>query len=176
MRKMLAPHTFMKSALLTHGGRVKHICVSELTIIGSDKGLSPGRSQAIVWTNAGILLIGPLETNVSENLIAIYTFSFKTMQLKMSSAKWGPFVPVSMREMSMKCCSGGDKSVDLHLYSLMSLLLRQYKIFLNHLPLDNMTAVSQTIFSDEFVLMKSFVFWFDFHWNSFLAITQHCFR
>ena len=43
---------------LTHWGRVTHICVSKLTIIGSDNGLSPGRRQAIIWTNAGILLIG----------------------------------------------------------------------------------------------------------------------
>ena len=45
---------------LTHWGWVTHICVSELTIIGSDNGLSPGRRQAIIWTSAGILLIGPL--------------------------------------------------------------------------------------------------------------------
>ena len=42
-----------------------HICVSKLTNIGSDNGLSPGRRQAIIWTNAGILLIGPLGTNFS---------------------------------------------------------------------------------------------------------------
>ena len=47
---------------LTHWGRVTHICVRKLTIIGSDNGLSPGRRQAIIWTNAGILLIGPLGT------------------------------------------------------------------------------------------------------------------
>ena len=33
-----------------------HVCISNLTIIGSDNGLSPGRRQAIIWTNAGILL------------------------------------------------------------------------------------------------------------------------
>ena len=43
---------------LSHWGRVTHICVSKLTIIGSDNGLSPGRRQAIIWTNVGILLIG----------------------------------------------------------------------------------------------------------------------
>ena len=48
---------------LFHRGRVTHICVSKLTIIGSDNGLSPGRRQAIIWTNAGILLIGALATN-----------------------------------------------------------------------------------------------------------------
>ena len=76
---------------LTHWGRVTHICVSKLTIIGSDNGLSPGRRQAIIWTSAGILLIGSLGTNFSEILIGIQTFSFKKMQLKMSSAKWRPF-------------------------------------------------------------------------------------
>ena len=40
--------------VLTHWGRVTLICVSKLTIIGSDNGLSPGRRQAIIWTNAGI--------------------------------------------------------------------------------------------------------------------------
>ena len=76
---------------LTHWGRVTHICVSKLTIIGSDNGLLPGRRQAIIWTNAGILLIGPLGTNFSEISIRIQTFSFKKMHLKMSSAKWRPF-------------------------------------------------------------------------------------
>ena len=54
---------------LTHWGRVTHICISELTIIGSDNGLSPNGRQAIIWTNAGLLLIGPLGTNLSEILI-----------------------------------------------------------------------------------------------------------
>ena len=72
-------------------GRVTHICVGKLTIIGSDNGLSPGRRQAIIWTNTGILLIWPLGTNFSEILIAIETFSFKKMHFKISSAKWRPF-------------------------------------------------------------------------------------
>ena len=68
-----------------------HICVGNLTIIGSDNGLSPGRRQAITWTNVGILLIGLLGTNFNEMLIDIHTFSFKKMHLKMSSGKWRPF-------------------------------------------------------------------------------------
>ena len=32
-----------------------YMYVSELTIIGSDNGLSPGRRQTIIWTNAIIL-------------------------------------------------------------------------------------------------------------------------
>ena len=56
----------MPQCSLTHLGRVTHICVGKLTIIGSDNGLSPERRQAIIWTNAGILLIRPLGTNSSE--------------------------------------------------------------------------------------------------------------
>ena len=59
---------------LTHWGRVTHICVSKFSILGSDNGLSPGRRQAIIWTNAGLLLIGPLGTNFNEMLIKIHTF------------------------------------------------------------------------------------------------------
>ena len=76
---------------LTHWGRVTHICVSELTIIGSDNGLSPGRRQAIICNNAGLLLIEPLGTNFSDISIGIQTFSFKKMHLNMSSGKWRPF-------------------------------------------------------------------------------------
>ena len=76
---------------LTHLGRVTHICVNKLTIIGSDNGLSPDQRQAISWTNAGLLLIGPLGTNFSEMLIEILTFSVKKMRLKVSSAKWRLF-------------------------------------------------------------------------------------
>ena len=76
---------------LTHWGRVTHIYVGNLTIIGPDNGLSPGRREAIIWTNAGILLIEPLETNFSEIFIEIHTFSFKKMRLKVSSAKQRPF-------------------------------------------------------------------------------------
>ena len=67
---------------LTHWDRETHICISDLTFIGSDNSLSPGRCQAIIWTNAGLLLTGPLGI-----LIKIQTFSFMEMHLKMSSAK-----------------------------------------------------------------------------------------
>ena len=42
---LVASHNY-----LTHWGRVTQICVNNLTIIGSDNGLSPGRHQAIIWT------------------------------------------------------------------------------------------------------------------------------
>ena len=49
------------------------------------------RRQAIIWTNAGILSIGPFRTNFSEILIEIYTFSLMKMHWKISSAKSRPF-------------------------------------------------------------------------------------
>ena len=77
----------MNKKQLNHWGRVTHICVGKLTIIGSDNGLSPSRRQAIVWTNAGSLSIGTLRTYFSEISIKIQQFSLKKMHLKMSSAK-----------------------------------------------------------------------------------------
>ena len=76
---------------LTHWGQVTHICISKLIIIGSDNGLLPGWRQAIIWTNAGMLLIRTLGTNLSEILSGICTLSFKKMHFKMLSAKWQPF-------------------------------------------------------------------------------------
>ena len=75
---------------LTHWGWKINICVSQLPMIGSDNGLLPGQHQAIIWTNDGILLMGPPRTNFNEILIKIHTFSFKKIYFKMSSGKWWP--------------------------------------------------------------------------------------
>ena len=56
---------------------VTHKCVSKLTLIGSDNGLSPDRRQTIIRTNAGILLIRTVGTNFSEILSEIHTFLLK---------------------------------------------------------------------------------------------------
>ena len=84
------------SSSLTYWGRLTHICVSKLTIIGSDNGLLPGRRQAIIWTNAGILLIRTLRTNFSEILGEINSFSFSKMHLKISSRNGIYLVSASM--------------------------------------------------------------------------------
>ena len=59
---------------LTDLGQVTHKCVSKVTIIGSDNGFSPDLRQAITWTNAGILLIRTVGTNLSELWSEIRTF------------------------------------------------------------------------------------------------------
>ena len=66
-------------------GRVTHICVSRLTIIGSDNGLALARHQDIIWTNAGIFSIGPFGTNFSE-MLNVQANSFKNVVWK-----WRPF-------------------------------------------------------------------------------------
>ena len=56
---------------------------SELVvIIESGNGLSPVQCQAITWTNDGLLLIGLLETNFSENLNKNMTNFMKANQFE----------------------------------------------------------------------------------------------
>ena len=115
-----------------------HICVGNLTIIGSDNGLSPGRRQAIIWTNAGILLIWHLRTNFSEILIEIGTFSYTKMHLKMSSGKWRPFClglnvltrsqPYNKKLVAMKTCMHYDDVIMTMLASQITSLTVVYSI------------------------------------------------
>ena len=60
-------------------------------IFGSDNDALPVRCQAIILTNAGLPLNGPLETNFSVIWMKIQQFSDNKMHLKMSSANWWPF-------------------------------------------------------------------------------------
>ena len=121
---------------LTHWGRVTHICVFNLTIIGSDNGLSPSRRQAIIWTNDGILLIEPLGTKFSEILIAIQTFSFKKIYLKISSAKWRPSC-LGLNVLIMCCLTAPNP------YQNWSWLV--ISEVLSHGPEDNVTVSVQDI-------------------------------
>ena len=65
---------FKVCPIITHWGWVMHICISKLTIIGSDNDLSPGWHQSMFWSNAGILFI----------LIEILIFSLKEIYFNMS--------------------------------------------------------------------------------------------
>ena len=113
---------------LTHWGRVTHIWVSELTIIGSDNGLSPSRRQAIIWNNAGILLIRPSGTNFSEISIEIDVFSFKKMHLKMSSAKCRPFC-LGLNVLKRQCPREVGQPIGLH--AMVRFVLSQWQNFMD---------------------------------------------
>ena len=80
---------------LTHLGLVTHICIGNLTIIGSDNGLLPDWRQAIIWTNVGMLLIGTLGTNFSKNFnqnpnIFIWENAFESVICEMAAILSGP--------------------------------------------------------------------------------------
>ena len=178
-----------------------HICVSKLTFIGSDNGLSPGRRQAIIWTNAWIWLIGPLGTNFNEIFIEIHTFSSKKIYLKMSSGKWRPFClglnvlkvhllqsikrPTSHDVLSIPVCFHnvtlfrGSHVADNILTKTQHNILNIY-LDLTHWGRDKMDATSQTTLSNAFSWMKLLEFWLKIHWSLFLrvqlTILQHCFR
>ena len=62
------------SNALKYWSRVTYIWDRKLTINDSGNGLSADRRQAIFWTNAEILLIGPLGTNLDKILIETHTF------------------------------------------------------------------------------------------------------
>ena len=76
---------------LTYWGWVTRICVNKLTITGSDNGLSPGRRQDIIWTNARILLIWHLGTKFIKIFIEIHI-----SLLKKTHSNGGHFASASM--------------------------------------------------------------------------------
>ena len=66
-----------------------HLQLGQLFCIGSN--VAPSWCQAIIWTNAEILLIRTLGTELSVILIGIHISSFKKKHLNWSPAKWRPF-------------------------------------------------------------------------------------
>ena len=75
-----------------------------------------GQRQAIILTNAVMLLIGTLKANFSEILIEIHIFSFKKMHFKMYG-KWRPFCPgpiVLSETSSAKHCEKLAKNTPPH--------------------------------------------------------------
>ena len=85
--------------LLSHWGRVTHICIDKLSIIGPDNGLSPGRHEAIIWTNTGILLIRTLGTNFGEIL------NEKFMHIHSRKCIWKYCLGNSVHfVLALKCC------------------------------------------------------------------------
>ena len=99
--------------------RVTHICVSKLNSISSDNGLSTGRCQAIIWTNAGILSNYTFGTYFSEILSGIHTFPFTNMHLKMS-AKWRQFLsrPQSVKNHHESLSMANRKFLSLNNYMI----------------------------------------------------------
>ena len=86
----------MMMSNLTYWGRPTHVCISKLTSIGSGNDMLPGRCQAIFWTDATVLFIGPLGTYFSESYIECNIFSFKNMYWKCYLHNGSYFVSTSL--------------------------------------------------------------------------------
>ena len=72
-------HTHTHPMASTNLHLLLHISLSQQGQHGSGNGLSPVRRQAITWTNADLLSIGPSGTNFSEIWIKTQNFSFMKM-------------------------------------------------------------------------------------------------
>ena len=91
-------------SLLTHWGRVTHICVSKLTIIGSDNGLSPSHYQNQCWNIINWTLRNKLQWNFSrksnifihknalENVVCVIASILSRLQWvnRLMMYCWGP--------------------------------------------------------------------------------------
>ena len=145
--------------LSTHWGRVTHICVTRLTTIGSVNGLSPGRRQAIIWTNAGILLIVPL-------------WSLMKFYSKFRYFNW--------RKPNWKCSlENGDHFISAPMFYRNPTNPNFHSTFSKHLThwgRDKMDAISQTTFSNAFSWMKMHEFRLRFHWSLFLRLELTIFQ
>ena len=66
-------HRQYRAHRLVYWGQETNICISKLNIICWDSGLLPGQCQAIIWTNAGVLMIRTLVTNYREIFIHFHS-------------------------------------------------------------------------------------------------------
>ena len=111
-----------------------HICVSKLTIIGSDNGSSPDRRQAIIWTNAGILLIGPLGTNFSEIVMEILRNffiqenAFESVVCETASILYRPQCVKTLRASSSKFWLSVTDISTHHVYILVFQIHRRWRV------------------------------------------------
>ena len=133
---------------LAHSGQVMHICVGNLTIIGSDNARSaPSHYLNQCWNIAN----WPLGTNFSEILIEINKFSFKQMHL-MSSGKWRPFYLGLNVLILVQWMTISDSWAPTHWFArrvtwtYMMQLIREQQTSLTHWGPDKITAISQTTF------------------------------
>ena len=193
--------TYTKSdwnTILIHWDRVTHIRVNRLTNIGSDNGLSPDRRQAVIWTNAGILLIHTLGTNFSEILmrnsyISMQENAFESVVCEMKKilfrSEYVNTIDLRQRKRTHRNIPDTtepnqhtDKSghLSLKLLSAHTGCVTPLYPILAHWGQDKMSSFHRRHFQVHFLTKKIAVFRFKFHWNLFLrvqlTISLHWFR
>ena len=152
MGTIYASHNHLRYHLNWSRLKDAYICVSKLSIAGSNNGLSPDQHQAIIWNKAGTLWIRTLGKNSSETLIEIHTFLFKKICFTLSSGNWRPF------------CLGRNvlvSKMNWEVYRICfsrNLVTGKYKVLLfttplflplSHLALNKMVNITQKTFSNE---------------------------
>ena len=141
---------------MIHWSRVTHICVSKLTIFGSDNGLSQGRCP-----NVGILLMRLLGVNSGEILL-----------LHPRKCIWKCRLRNDAKDVSASRCYGPCPQTYLH---------HHVRYGMSHLRLTHwgrrkIVAISQTTFSNAFSWIKTYEFRLRFHWNLFLRFELTMFQ
>ena len=149
---------------LTCWGQVLHIyiymCVSKLTIIGSDNGSGLTRWQC--WNIFNWTFRNKLQWNLNQNS---YIFIKKKWKWKCHLHNGGHFVSASITVEAGAWMSPQQISIDYNL---------------THLPWTKWPPFWQATFSNASSWMKMIKFRFKFHWKLFpgvqLTIHQHWFR
>ena len=118
---------------------------------GSDNGLMPVQRQAIIWTNADLLSIGPLGTKFSDILIKIQNFSLMKMCLKNGVCE---MVAILSRSECVKLGQYCACRCPTHLNRSKSSAYTAILTELTHLRLNKLAAISQTTFSSAFYSIK----------------------
>ena len=93
-----------------------------LWLMGCSSYVSTDSCQAIIWTSAGTLFIGPLGTDFNELLNKIQWFSVKKMNLKMLFAKFWPFC-LCLTVLNNCHCSGAWFILMLSTFGLLTMLI-----------------------------------------------------
>ena len=100
-------HIVILAALLTHWRQVTHICISRLTIIGSDNGLSPSHYLNQCWNIVNLTPRNKLQWNIDWNsYISIQENGFEMVVCVMAAILSWPQCVNSLRPSNCGWCHG----------------------------------------------------------------------
>ena len=193
------PERYFLNMHLTHWGRVTHICVRDLTTIGSDNGLNQC-SNIVNWTfrtnlqwNLNRISFIFIQENVFENVCKMASISSRSQCFNILCLFYGKWdirfyltcsqlwtcVPESRYQEQGQVITSYSVCRVLSLVPALGTCSRQISPQLTHWGRDSMAAISQTTHSNPFSWMKIFEFRLKFDWSLFprvkLTIFQHWF-
>ena len=149
--------------MLTQWGQMTHVCFSKLTTTVLDDGLSTIRCRDSICSNAGILWIRNLRTNISEILNTIRTFSPNKMHLKMGAILSGPLNPCLLYDWS----NHSLLSANLRNWLLSLVYILDCRLFCTK-PLSEPIRIHCESHSKERPSIKNVAT--DLHWRNFICL------